>query len=268
MRKSPSDSSRSITLFREDEDKFPIHEMVRKGIPQTLKPQAQLKFVQKGGKELHDEEEIYELCRRILDVLNVEYEMQQRQNGKSRGRGGSNNSSRNHSNSDDREKKDYAPCHKHDGTHKWKDCPNNWCNRNGTPSYNAPASSNYNSNSSARARGQVNSTERNSHNPKDTPVVRFDFDNKSMQGTRSFRGEVMEIKIRGTTKGNLHPITIIMLPDDKQCRIATKALLDKYCMGKGLILWDLVNALHHATSAGDVRTFNTAAGTFLTNELL
>ncbi len=61
---------------------------------------------------------------------------------------------------------------------------------------------------------------------------------------------------------------IITLLDDNQHRIVAKALLDKCCMDKGLISWDLVNALGHPTFAGDARIFTTTAGTFLTNEIL
>ena len=61
---------------------------------------------------------------------------------------------------------------------------------------------------------------------------------------------------------------IITLLDDNQHRIAAKALLDNCCIDKGLISCDLVNSLGHPTFAGDTRIFTTAAGTFLTNEIL
>lgn len=70
------------------------------------------------------------------------------------------------------------------------------------------------------------------------------------------------------TTGNLHLVTIITLPDDKKHRVAAKALLDQCCTDKGQISWDLINTLEHPTSAGDTRSFTTAAGTFLTNEFL
>ena len=57
--------------------------MARKVIHQTLKPQVGLKYVNKVWKELHKEEDIYELCQRISEVLDVEYEMQQHTNNRS-----------------------------------------------------------------------------------------------------------------------------------------------------------------------------------------
>ncbi len=39
-------------------DEFPINEMTRKIIPQTVKPQAQPKYINKGGKELRNKEDI------------------------------------------------------------------------------------------------------------------------------------------------------------------------------------------------------------------
>ncbi len=67
---------------------------------------------------------------------------------------------------------------------------------------------------------------------------------------------------------NLHSITIITLPDDKQHRVAAKTLIDQCCMDKGLISWNLVDALGHPTSAGDAIIFTITAGTFSTNEIL
>ena len=61
-----------IKLFSEEAEGFPIREMVRKIIPQTLKPQARLKYVDKGGKQLREQEDIFELCRTISDVLSIE----------------------------------------------------------------------------------------------------------------------------------------------------------------------------------------------------
>jgi hypothetical protein len=47
----------NIELFSEEAEGFPIHEMVRKIIPQMLKPQARLKYIDKGGKQLCEQEE-------------------------------------------------------------------------------------------------------------------------------------------------------------------------------------------------------------------
>ena len=74
----------------------------------------------------------------------------------------------------------------------------------------------------------------------------------------------MEIGVCNAAKLSLHPITIIMLLDDKQFRVAPKVLLDQCCTDKGLISWNLPNALGIAASTGGERTFTTAVGTFST----
>jgi hypothetical protein len=130
-----------IELFSEEAEGFPIREMARKIIPQTLKPQARLKYVDKGGKLLREQEDIFELCRTISDVLSIEYEVQQQNNRPRSGNAGG-NSSRNQGSTEDRKRKDNLPCRKHDGAHKWKDFPNNWRNKNNAS--NAGTSSNAN----------------------------------------------------------------------------------------------------------------------------
>ena len=72
-------------LFSEEAEGFPIREMARKIIPQMLKPQARLKYADKGGKLLREQEDILKLCRTISDVLSIKYEVQQQSN---RPRGG------------------------------------------------------------------------------------------------------------------------------------------------------------------------------------
>ncbi len=46
--------------------------MAKLVIPENLKYPAKLKFVNKGGKNLRNEEEIINLCRDIKEVLNIE----------------------------------------------------------------------------------------------------------------------------------------------------------------------------------------------------
>ena len=52
----------NIELFSKEAEGFLIHQMARKIIPQTLKPQARLKYVNKGGKLLREQEDIFGLC--------------------------------------------------------------------------------------------------------------------------------------------------------------------------------------------------------------
>ncbi len=101
----------NIEFFGEEVDKFPICEMARKSTPQILKQQACLKYINKGGKELHNKEKIYKLCQFNSEVLDVKYKTKC-QNGKL-----GNNSSCNHSNPEACKKKNNVPCPQHDGAH-------------------------------------------------------------------------------------------------------------------------------------------------------
>ena len=79
----------------------------------------------------------------------------------------------------------------------------------------------------------------------------------------------MEIITKSDTKTqHLHPITIITLLDNKQKRVACKALLDQCCTDKGLISWDMAKMLNLPTTASTSKVFATANGTFSSNEAL
>ena len=67
---------------------------------------------------------------------------------------------------------------------------------------------------------------------------------------------------------NLHPITIMTLPDKNNKKIACKVLLDQCCIDKGLILLDLANMLDVPTSQGSPQTFLMAAGSFTADPVL
>ena len=95
----------NIKLFSKEVEGFLIREMERKVIPQTLKPQARLKYVDKGGNQLREQEDIFELCRTISDELSIKYEIQQH-NNKSQNSNAGGNSTRNQRSSEDRKKKD------------------------------------------------------------------------------------------------------------------------------------------------------------------
>ena len=78
----------------------------------------------------------------------------------------------------------------------------------------------------------------------------------------------MEIGTGDAAKLSLHLITIITLLYTNQRRVAAKVLLHQCCTNKGLISWDLANALGIPASTGDERTFTTAVGTFSTTKFL
>lgn len=146
------------------------------------------------------------------------------------------------------EKKDNAPCCKHDGTYKWKDYPNIWqCKSNAS---NGDKLSYGNVWNTIRQWGQVISTKSATHRINSTWVIRFEFNgNKSMQSPRSSCIKVMDIFMQNTSKGSLCLITIITLIDTT-CQVH----LDKCCTDRGLISWDLAMILGHPISKSDART--------------
>ena len=126
--------NKDLELLSDDIEKFSIREMAKLIIPENLKYQAKLKFVDKGGKNLRDEEEIIDLCRDIKEVLSIERQKDRCYNH--------HNSGSHQLSAEEKEKHDSAPCRKHDGAHKWKECPDNWHNKNRVGSNHTPAASN------------------------------------------------------------------------------------------------------------------------------
>ena len=95
----------------------------------------------------------------------------------------------------------------------------------------------------------------------------FESDDESIDSEVS-RGESMEFATDIAKNKGLHPITILTLLDKNQERIACKALLDQCCTDSGLIMWELADMLGLPVTSGEPRTFVTAAGTFITNNVL
>jgi hypothetical protein len=119
--------NRDLELLGKDIEGFSIQEMAKHIIPQNLKYQAKIKYIDKDGKNLHHEEGIIDLCRSIKEVLDNEYNYHQKEkscNGK-----GPRGSTQNNLSAEEREKCDSAKCQKHDGAHKWKDCLEIWHNK-------------------------------------------------------------------------------------------------------------------------------------------
>jgi hypothetical protein len=175
-----------------------IREMAKLIIPENLKPQAKLQYIDKGGKNLRDEEEIINLCRDIKEAQDIEYGQCQK---------GSRGSSQTQPLTEEREKHDSAPCRKHDGAHQWKDCPENWHNKNcRTTSNDTPAASSSSSTQSKSSKGEVKCTESNTSPQNSTPVVRFndiDSDDESANSSIASQGELMHIISKKSTKENL-----------------------------------------------------------------
>lgn len=245
-----------------------MREMARKIIPKNLKANARLKYLDKGIDDLRDRDEILKECARITDVLDAEAEIEREKKNKQRnerGDGGNHKNDNEKSNPGNEEKKQSQPCRKHDGAHLWKDCPDNWHNKNKDKDAEKQTHSNRNK------RGEVKSTE--SGNSNKTPLVRFaesdvEAEDESDDESRVSRGELMEIAMDVKSSRGLHPITILTLLDKDKQRIASKTLLDQCCTDTGLISFELAKMLGLPTTDGNPRTFVTAAGMFTANKVL
>ena len=251
--------NKDLELLSDDIEKFSIREMAKLVIPENLKYQAKLKFVNKGGKNLRDEEEIIDLCRDIKEVLNIERQKDRFYNH--------HHSTSNQISAEERERCDSAPCQKHNGVHKWKDCPDNWHNKSTTANDNPSAS-----NSTSRTRGgkgEVHITEKVIHS--DSPMVTFDeveADDESATSSIISRGELMNIVSTTTSNKKLHPITILTLLDKNQHRVACTTLMDECCTDNGIISWKLSKVLDLPIHNTTPKTFTTAAGTFTTDQTI
>jgi hypothetical protein len=137
--------------------------MAKLVIPENLKYQAKLKFADKGGKNLRNKEEIIDLCHDIKEVLNIERQKDRFCNH--------HHSTSNRISTEERERRDSAPCRKHNGAHKWKDCLDNWHNKSTTANDN-PNASNSTSSKTRGGKGEVHITEKVNHS--DSPMVTFD----------------------------------------------------------------------------------------------
>jgi hypothetical protein len=259
-----------LELFGEDADKFSDREMARRVIPKNLKTAASLKFYDKGGDELRDRNDILELCRRITTLLRRESDANNQPNNRNGGRDRTNQGATNNANN--RERKNAAPCRKHNGAHTWGECPNNWRNQNssGNGGQAPPRTTSSSSAPSSKKRGEVKSTESQS-STNEAAIVHFESDcesdDESYCSSHASRGELMEIGSK-TDSQNLHPITIITLLDNHKKRVACKVLLDQCCTDKGLISWDMAKALNIPAIPSSPKTFATANGTFSSTEVL
>jgi hypothetical protein len=116
-----------LELFGKEVGKFSIQEMAQRIIPNTLKTAASLRFYDKGGEDLRDSKEIIELCRKITTFLKREANANRENTDNRNSRGSrSNRPTSNNGNGNGNS----APCRKHEGAHLWKDCPENWQNKN------------------------------------------------------------------------------------------------------------------------------------------
>ena len=69
-----------LTLLSEDAEKVTMKEMARSIIP---KPDARLKWIEKDGKELTDEDDMIELAGKICDLLQAKHETDRKSKHKS-----------------------------------------------------------------------------------------------------------------------------------------------------------------------------------------
>jgi hypothetical protein len=91
-------------------------------------------------------------------------------------------------------------------------------------------------------------------------------DDESVTSSIVSRGELMNIISKTSSKTNLHPITILTIPDKNQHRVACTTLMDQCCTDNGIISWELAKMLDIPTHNTTPKTFITAAGTFMTDK--
>ena len=71
-----------LDLFGEDAKGYSLRDMARKIIPKNLKPSAKLKYIDKGGKELRDKQDILDMMETITEVLEVEHDISRERNNR------------------------------------------------------------------------------------------------------------------------------------------------------------------------------------------
>ena len=71
-----------LDLFGEDAEGYSLRDMARKIIPKNLKPSAKLKYIDKGGKELQDKQDILDMMETITEVLEVEHDISRERNNR------------------------------------------------------------------------------------------------------------------------------------------------------------------------------------------
>lgn len=167
--------------------------------------------------------------------------------------------------------KDAVPYRKHNGAHQWKDCPENWQNKdhsNGNDKNYTTASNSSAQNCKAnrRSRDEVTST-KSQQITNGSLMIPFDSDkeddNESACSSHASCGELMEIIAKTDNKTqNLHPISITTFLDNNHKRVACRALLDHCCIDMGLISWDLADMLNLPMTTSNPKVFTTANGTF------
>jgi hypothetical protein len=83
MRKLQNNFSRSTTISNFSTKTLRNYKIAWKIILQSLKLQMRLKYIKQGGKQLCNKKEIITLFQCIVDILDVEYNIQQSERARS-----------------------------------------------------------------------------------------------------------------------------------------------------------------------------------------
>lgn len=113
--------------FCQDADKFSIHDIAKKH-PTKSQDLYPVEVLGQGLWQTQWQRRFHSLCARISYICGAEADSNYKQKQKDKSQ--SNNENQNNLLDKEKEKWDSTPCRKHDGAHQWKDCPENWHNKN------------------------------------------------------------------------------------------------------------------------------------------
>ena len=249
-----------LVFYCEGAEKLSPKELNKRVISKAFLPgSARLIYHQKDGplettkkgilKKLRLVQQEMELVKSIADEDKAKKRRQPRNDGKS--------------NDDEPSTERKNPCRKHNGEHEWKDCPDNYRNKQRREAERKATD--------AKSKdGEVNSIDVRAES-EGTPHVSFaaDFDYDESSAGAS-QGEVLSLEtLHKLTVEDGNPETILALPfaGDASQRIAARALIDPCCAGaEALITPELLQLVaHQPVPLSDV-SFDTAAGVLKTSE--
>ena len=212
---------------------FTMSEMAKEVIPKTLKSEARLKFIDKGGKRLTTKADIFDIMDEVVAYLEEAAVVERERRERDRSNNRNQVRDRNRSNKPN-------PCKKHPDKHDWADCPDNPANKETSVT-------------DIRDDDLSSDEESTSEESLESGATEYDDD------------EINAIEHNRESKP--HPVTVMTLTKKtERKRVPTKVLLNQCCTGNGIISYELAMKLGRPFKQTDeTLQFKTAAGTFETN---
>ena len=265
--------NKDMVVLGPNVESFSVREMARKIVPKTLKDNARLEYIKKGGKELQNEDDILETVQEVQDYLNAEHEVSRGRQNPRNNNNDSRNQDRNRSNGGQGGETDPAMCRIHKD-HLWKDCPLNKKNKN--PRKSQEVNSTEGTEEPPPAESKKNKKEGEKDPKKKTTYVRFQDleedseDEDCNESRKSVDSELWDVEaIAMAQESDLHPSTVISFGDIEGKRLVASCLLDQCCTGQGLIAHDLATALGIPTHKGNEKVrYRTQGGDFDSGEVI